>query len=166
MTSTALVPATVAAICLLGACSTSAPPGARAPQVGQLPCEDGDAWQDELRLLDASTLLKVEPTTWVDMCSGAAQVTGTRLLLRRPEASSQRLARMLQCSSARVRIGQADPSQIADGRLRLPEGWVDIDVKPEAGHYAVRLSAENVAKNLQLLRQATAFALGLRPAGP
>jgi hypothetical protein len=134
--------------------------------VGQRGCEDAGAWQDELGLLDARTLLKVEPTTWVDMCSGAAQVTGTRLLVRRSEASSERLSRLLQCSSARVLVGEVDRSQLGDDRLWLPEGWVDVDVKREAGDYSVRLSAENVAKNLQLLRRATAFARAQHPAFP
>jgi hypothetical protein len=167
MTSSSFVPAAVAA-CLLCACSASPPP--RAARAGQLPCEDAEAWQDELRLLDARTLLKVEPTTWVDMCSGAAQVTGTRLRIRRSEASSERLsprlAQMLQCSSARVLVGEVDRSQLGDDRLWLPEGWVDVDVKREAGDYSVRLSAENVAKNLQLLRRATAFARAQHPAFP
>jgi hypothetical protein len=157
MTGSASMSAAVAA-CLLCACSSIDPPRAPAAKVGLLPCEDAQAWQDELNLLDAGTLLKVEPTTWQDTCNGAFTITGTRFLVRSPEASSEKLAKLLQCPSGRVLVGEVDSAQPAGGGLQLPEGWVDIDVKREAGHYAVRLSAANVAKNIQLLHRATAFA--------
>jgi hypothetical protein len=159
----ALVPAIVAAACLLGACGGGVAP--RVPAGPVEPCRDGHAWQDELRMLDAKAVLNVEPTYWRDACSGAAQVTGTRLFVRRPEPSSERLSHLLHCGGVRVWVGAGDGAQPAGGRLELPEGWVDIDVNREAGEYVVWLSAENVRKNLELLRRATAFA-GAKRHGP
>jgi hypothetical protein len=155
MKPSALVVAAVATASFLGACAESSPPSV--PAASMDPCRDGAAWQEELAALDANAVLKIEPTHWFDTCSGAAQVTGTRLLMRRPEASTERLSRMLRCSSARVRVGNGDGSRLPDGRLQLPEGWVDIDVTREAGDYSVRLRAESVPKNIELLRRATAF---------
>lgn len=162
MTGSGFVPAAVAA-CLLCGCSAVEPPRAPAARVVQRPCEDAQAWQDELGQLDAATLLKVEPTTWQDTCNGAFTVTGTRMLVRPQAASSERLAKLLQCPSERVLVDAAPP---AGGGLWLPEGWVDIDVQRDADHYAVRLSAANVAKNIQLLHRTTEFARARRSAGP
>jgi hypothetical protein len=87
-----------------------------------------------------------------DTCSGTAQVAATNLLLRRSEApSAQRLNRLLACSSARILV-----SYPPDGIL--PDGLVEIDVRPDAGNYAVTLRADSVAKNVQLLRRAKALA--------
>jgi hypothetical protein len=162
----AFVAAAVAAQ-LLGACATSRPVRTPSPGGAPLSCEDARAWQDALRTLDTTTLLTVEPTTWVDTCSGAAQVTGTRVRIRGSEASSNRLsgrlASLLECPNARVRVEPADTSQPGSDRLWLRAGWVDIDVKREAGNYSVRLSAESVSKNLQLLRAATAYAHAQHP---
>jgi hypothetical protein len=109
-------------------------------------------------MLDPKAVLRVRPTHWQDTCSGAVQVTGTKLLVRPPEASSARLAHLLHCSGTRVWVAPGDGAPPAGGKLQLPEGWVDIDVKPEAGDYSVWLSAETTRKNLDLLRRATAFA--------
>jgi hypothetical protein len=134
---------------LLGACAESFPKSVPPGRVEL--CQDGDAWQDELAALPATSVVKVEPTHWVDMCAGASQLSGTRLLIRRPE--TERLSHMLHCGRTRVRVGQAAGSH-AEGHLQLPEGRMDIDVTREAGAYSVWLSAETVTKNLELLRRA------------
>jgi hypothetical protein len=151
-----LVLAALANASLLGACTESLPQGGSSGRVD--PCEDGRAWQDELGALDADAVQRVEPTYWVDTCAGAAQVTGTRLLIRLQGTSTERLTHMLQCSNVRMQVGK-DDGHGGEGHLRLPEGSMDVDVKREAGAYSVWLSAGNVTKNLELLRRAkTAFA--------
>jgi hypothetical protein len=141
---------------LLGACAENIPPGGSSGRVDL--CEDGPAWQAELGALDANSVLKVEPTYWVDTCNGAAQVTGTRLVIRLHQTSTERLTHMLRCSQTRMHLGK-DDGRAAQDHLWLPEGWVDVDVTREAGAYSVWLSAESVTKNLELLRRTkTAFA--------
>jgi hypothetical protein len=86
-------------------------------------------------------------------------VSGAKLLIRPPDGlSSERLAGILQCHSAKVQLGQVDVSRFADDPYRLPDAWVDNDVKPEGGNFAVTLSSDTVAKNLQVLERASAFA--------
>jgi hypothetical protein len=156
-----LMLASLANASLLGACATSLPPGGAPGRVDL--SEDGHAWQDELAALDASAVVRVEPTYWVDTCAGASQVSGTRLLIRLRGTSTERLTRILGCSRVRVQVGRDDGAR-AEGHLQLPEGWVDVDVTREIGAYSVWLSAESVTKNLELVRRAkTAFAHAAEP---
>ena len=41
--------------------------------------------------------------------------------------------------------------------LWLPDGWLDIEVKPEGGNFRVTLSAESVPKNIQLFHRTADF---------
>jgi hypothetical protein len=101
-----------------------------------------------------TVVLGVEAHYWRNTCDGTAQVMGTRVLLRRPEDSSRAaLSRMLQCGGSRVFLGQAYPSQPSTSLLWLPDGWLDIEVKPEGGNFLVTLSADSVAKNIQLFQR-------------
>jgi hypothetical protein len=40
----------------------------------------------------------------------------------------------------------------------LPDAWVNIDVRPEQGNFAVTLSADSVHDNLQVLGRAHHYA--------
>ena len=158
--------AAVAVVCMLCACSQNVPAITARAKIEAPSCADASAWQDDLMRLEANSLLRVEPTYWVDTCSGAAQVTGVKLHVRPTERGwSGSFRRVLQCSSARVRVGQVDRSRPRDDSLWLPEGWVDIEVQREDAHFSVWLSADSVAKNLQLLRRITALASARRSAG-
>jgi hypothetical protein len=87
------------------------------------------------------------------------RVNGATLVISAPEGvSADKLAQLLQCHSAAVLLGQIDRSKFFDDPTWLPNAWLDIDVKPEGRNFAVTLSANTVAKNLQVLQRATAFA--------
>ena len=145
---------------LLSACAARLAPTAKATQVEQTECSNETA-QDDLRLLQTAKVLRAEPiygkihTNTTD----EERVNGATLIIRPPEGvSTDRLAQMLQCHSAGVLLGQVDRSKFPDDPYWLPNAWLDIDVKPEGRNFAVTLSANTVAKNLQVLQRATAFA--------
>ena len=145
---------------LLSACAGRVPPTAQAAQVEQAQCSNA-ASQDDLQLLQAARVLKAEPI-YSQMHSNTADgelVSGATLLISAPEGvSADKLTHILQCHSAAVLLGQLDRSKFAEDPTWLPNAWLDIDVKPEGGNFAVTLSANTVARNLQVLKRATAFA--------
>jgi hypothetical protein len=145
---------------LLSACAARIPPTARAAQVEQAECANGTP-QDDARVLQSAKVLKAEPIYARVHTNNTDEelVSGARLVIRAPEGvSAERLTRMLQCHSAAALLGQIDDSKLADDPTWLPNAWLDIDVKPELGNFAVTLSANSVARNLQVLHRATAFA--------
>jgi hypothetical protein len=145
----------------LSACAMNAPPTAKAAEVERTQCADNGAAQDDIRLLQATTVLKAEPIySRIHTNTGEEKrVSGATLLIRPPSgATADRLAAVLQCHSARVLLGQVDRSQFADDPYWLPDAWLDINVTPEAGNFAVTLQADSVAKNIEVLSRATAFA--------
>jgi hypothetical protein len=150
------------AVCVLAACATGVPPSAQAAKVERIQCSDPTAQHDDVRLLRTTTVLKAEPI-YSHVISGRNnaedRVSGAKLLVRPPEGvSAERMTRVLQCHSARVLLGQIDRAQFPDDPYVLPDAWVDIDVKPEAGNFAVTLQSDSISRNLQVLSQATAYA--------
>jgi hypothetical protein len=146
---------------LLGACAVGVPPETRAARVEQNQCADARSAADDVRLLESTTVLKAEPVYSRLHTNGNEEdrVSGARLLIRAPEGvTADRMAQVLQCHSARLLLGQIDRTQLADDPYWLPDAWLDIDVTPEGGHFAVTLRADSVAKNLKVLNRATAFA--------
>lgn len=146
---------------LLGACAVGVPPQTKAARVERSQCADGPSAADDVRLLQSTTVLKAEPIYSRIHTNGNEEdrVSGARLLIRAPEGvSADRMAQLLQCHSARLLLGQIDRTQLVDDPYWLPDAWLDIDVAPEAGRFAVTLRADSVAKNLQVLNRATAFA--------
>jgi hypothetical protein len=142
-------------------CTVNVPPAARAAQVEHAQCAGAKTAQDDLRLLEATTVLKAEPLYSRVHTNGNDEdrVSGAKLLIRPPPGiSADRLGLVLQCHSARALLGQVDKSQVPDDPYWLPDAWVDIDVTPEAGNFAVTLRADSVSRNLQVLNRATAFA--------
>jgi hypothetical protein len=123
-------------------------------RVARSPCKDPKSWRDNLQILQPNNVLGVEAHYWRNTCDGTAQVMGTRVLVRRPEDSSlAALSWMLQCGGSRVFLGAADPSQSSTGPRWLPDGWLDIEVKPDGGNFVVTLSADSVPKNIQLFHR-------------
>jgi hypothetical protein len=145
---------------LLSACAGKMPATAKAAQVEQAECSSGVA-QNDLQLLQAAKVLKAEPIYARIHTNNTEEnrVNGARLVISAPGGvSAERLTQMIQCHSAAVLLGQIDRTQFANDPTWLPNAWLDIDVKPEAGNFAVTLSANTVARNLQVLQRATAFA--------
>jgi hypothetical protein len=87
------------------------------------------------------------------------RVNGAKLLVRPPSGvSAEQLTRILQCHSARVLLGQLNSSAVPNDPYWLPDRWVNIEVKPENGNYAVTLSADSVRDNLQVFGRANQYA--------
>lgn len=157
----------VAGIASLCACSESVPFPVRAARVEQRECAGTEA-QDDLRALEAMTVVSAQSKCQENYCSGGKQVFGVKLVLRQPAGvSAEQLARTLRCHNASVFLGRVDASQLPDDPYWLPDSWVDIDVRAEAGMLVVTLVGDTVEQNIRLLRRATAFAAahGPRP-GP
>jgi len=159
----------IGAASLASACSVSVPPTSRAAAVEHRQCagSEGSQQQDDIRLLQATTVLGAEPlySHMHTNTNDEERVSGAKLIIRPPQGvSADRLAALLQCHSARLLLGQVDRSQLPDDPYWLPQAWVDIDVTPQAGNFVVTLSADSVSKNLQVLQRATAFADAHRPA--
>jgi hypothetical protein len=146
---------------LLSACAANMRPTSRATQLEQAECSTTVAGQDDLRLLQTAKVLKAEPIySMMHTATGDEdRVSGARLVITPPEGvSAERLTQMLRCHSAEVLLGQVDRSKFPDDPYWLPNAWLDIDVKPEGANFAVALSSNTVARNLQVLRRANAFA--------
>lgn len=168
MRQTMLGLAAVGALSAGVGCASSVPPSAKAAQVEQMQCPDPSAQQDDLRLLQGTTVLRAEPI-YAHVLTGKNdsedRVGGAKLIIRPPEGvSPERMTRILQCHSARALLGQVDPSQLPGDPYVLPDAWLDIDVKPEAGNFSVTLQSDSVSKNIQVLSQATSYAGAHRPA--
>lgn len=147
--------------CVVSGCSVGVQPRAKAAQVAQTQCADARTSQDDMRLLQTTTVLSAQPVyAHVHTSTNEEErVSGAKLLIRPPDGvSAERLAGILQCHSARVLLGQVDMSRFADDPTWLPDAWVDIDVKPEGGNLAVRVTADRVPENLALVHRAMAFA--------
>jgi hypothetical protein len=162
MRSSLCVLAALGGTCLaVGCVSSSVPPAAKAAQVEQLQCEPGAGAQD-LRLLQTTTVLKAEPI-YSHVRSGnnnsEERVNGAKLVIRPPDGvTAEHLTRILQCHSARALLGQIDRSQFPDDPYWLPNSWLDIEVKPEDGNFAVMMSAQNIPDNLHVYGRVIAFA--------
>jgi hypothetical protein len=135
-------------------CAEHPPATISTAPVALSPCKDAQSWRDQLQILQPNTVLGVEAHYWRNTCDGTAQVMGTRVLLRRPEAPSlAALSWMLRCGGSRVFFGAADPSRSSTGPRWLPGGWLDIEVKPDGGNFVVTLSADSVPKNIELFHR-------------
>jgi hypothetical protein len=155
------VPTAAAIVCLTCACSESVSDRARVVSGRPLECAEVETWPDELRTLTSGAVREVERHYIVDTCSGTAQVSGIRLLVPRPQgATSERWNRWRRCPSQRVFVTDASPSDSARGHFWIPNGWLDIEVKPSGADLAITLSAESLSKNVQLFRRTAAFMRG------
>ena len=153
----------ISAVMTVSICASTCT-GIRSPHtsgapIAKTPCEDAAAWQDNLRILQPTTALKVEAHYTRNTCDGTTQVIGTRVLLRSPQDSSRAaVSWMLQCRASRVFLGEDDRSVRPASSWWLPPGWLDIEVKPEGGDLIVTLSADSVPKNIELFRRTAELA--------
>jgi hypothetical protein len=162
MNKLSLVVVAAGLACVATSCAERVAPTAKAASVEQLQCDRGAVSGDDVRLLQATTVLAAHPL-YSHVISGKNdsedRVIGARLTVRPPEGvSSERLTRVIQCHSARALLGQVDPAAFANDPYWLPDAWLDIQVVPENGNYEVVLRADNIPDGLQVLHRATAFA--------
>jgi hypothetical protein len=154
-------------------CATITPPAARAAGVERVQC-DAAATNDGERILRSTTVLRSDPI-YTHMITGnnnsEDRVAGAKLLVRPPDGvTAELMVRTLQCHSARVLLGQVSGALVPNDPYWLPDAWVDIDVKPEDGNFAVTLSSDSIRDNLALLGRARHYAsdhaLATEPALP
>jgi hypothetical protein len=141
------------------ACTSVPLPTARAAGLEKLDRCAGT--QDGLELLRSTTVLRIDPiySHVLTTNNGEERVNGAKLLVQPPTGmSTDQMDRILECHSAAVLLGQVSGSAIPSDPYWLPNSWVNIDVKPEGGNFAVTLMADTVRDNLQVLRRASRYA--------
>jgi len=148
------------ALVIAPACTSAPLPEARA--VGLERLDQCVGTQDGLELLRSTTVLRLDPiySHVLTTNSGSEQrVNGAKLLVVPPQGmSTSQMDRILECHSAAVLLGKVSSAAIPSDPYWLPNSWVDIDVKPEGGNFAVTLTADTVRDNLQVLRRASHYA--------
>jgi hypothetical protein len=140
----------------------SVAPQTKATEVEQLQCEPSSSDEIEQRLLAGMTVLSVQPIYSLihNATTGTEKrVSGTKLIIRPPEGiDPPRVLRILQCHSARAVLGHLDRLRYRDDPFWLDGAWLEIDVEPEAGNLAVKVAADDIPKNLAILKRARTFA--------
>jgi hypothetical protein len=153
---------------LVAACASTVPPAAKAAEVERVQCDSGAVARSDLAVIRSVLVIDAEPL-YSYMASNAGDnngkvVDGAKIVVRPPEGvSAEHLSRILQCHSAQVLLGEQ--GKVVADPFWLPGTWLNIDVKPEHGNYAVTLEADTVADNLKLAAHATAFAKAQAVAG-
>jgi hypothetical protein len=140
------------------ACSSAPRPAARAAGVERVQCDPSATAQDDV--VRSMRVIAVEPIYSHVASTGQSEerVTGAKLVVRPPQGmTADRMTRVLQCHSARVLLGQA-ASKDANDPTFLPDRWVNIEVTPENGNFAITLSSESVGDNLQVYGRANHYA--------
>jgi hypothetical protein len=152
----------VSAIPLFCACSTTLPAIDTASRVEEVQCGSGSAEAADIRLVQQAVVLKAEPLYSHVMTGGNGaeeRVDGAKLVIRPPEGvSAERMTRIIQCHSAQALLGKIDRSAFPDDPFWLPNTWVSVEVRPEAGHYAVVLEANDLPTNIELAHRVIAYA--------
>jgi hypothetical protein len=150
----------VGVLSLTSACASSPVPATKAAGVEQLQCDASVSAKDSL--VRSTRVLVVEPIYSHSMTSknnSEERVSGAKLLIRPPAGvSAEDMTRILQCHSARELLGKLNPDAVKNDPFWLPDAWVNIDVKPENGNFAVTLSADSVHDNLEVFGRANHYA--------
>jgi hypothetical protein len=156
-----MLSALVVGLCATSACASSPPPEARAASVERVQCEPTATGSDADRLIRSTTVIAVEPIYSDIITSNTSEkrVAGAKLVVRPPPGvTADQMTRLLQCHSARVLLGQVSASAIANDPYWLADRWVDIQVTPEDGNFAITLSADSVRDNLKVYSRASRYA--------
>jgi hypothetical protein len=151
--------ATVAAISLVGACTGQPRATVQAAGVERMQCDSSSTSQDGV--VRSIAVLHVQPLYSHVRTGNTSEerVNGANLLVRPPKGvSADQLTRILQCHSARALLGQLNSNAVPNDPYWLPNTWVNIDVKPKNGNFAVSVSADTVRDNLQLYGRANHYA--------
>jgi hypothetical protein len=161
MPRTMLSALVVVGLCATSACASSPPPQARAASVERVQCEPTATGSDTDRLIRSTTVIAVEPIYSDIITSNTSEkrVAGAKLVVRPPPGvTADEMTRLLQCHSARVLLGQVSGSAITNDPYWLADTWVDIQVTPEDGNFAITLSADSVRDNLKVYGRASRYA--------
>lgn len=147
---------------LMFACETGVPAATTAASVEQLQCDSIVTSPELTHLLQATAVLYVKPIyhhILVNPNNAEDRVGGAKLVVRPPSGvSAEELTRILQCHSARVLLGKVSPDDIPDDPYCLADRWLDIQVTPENGNFAVTVEADSVHDNIEVLGRATRYA--------
>jgi hypothetical protein len=141
------------------ACTSAPPPAARAAGVERF--DQCAGTESGVALLRSTTVLRMEPIySLVSAKDGSEnRVSGAKLLVQPPQGlSANQMDRILQCHSAAVLLGHVSGAAVPNDPYWLPDSWVNIDVKPEGGNFAVTLTADSVRDNLRVLGRASHYA--------
>jgi hypothetical protein len=150
-------------VLLLGSgCAEGQPPRSTAANVERMQCDGSASPQAELALLQSTTVLRVEPLyshVATSNNNSEERVNGAKLVVRPPKGvTADQMTRILQCHSARVLLGQVDSAAVPNDPYWLPDRWLNIDVKPDNGNFAITVSADTVHDNLRVFGRATHYA--------
>jgi hypothetical protein len=144
------------------ACQTSVPPATAAASVEQEQCDSRVTAPAATQLLQAHAVLRIVPLyshIIVNPNNAEERPAGAKLVIRPPTGvSAEELTRILQCHSARVLLGKVSPIDIPDDPYFLADTWLDIQVTPENGNFAVTVRADSVHDNIEVLGRATRYA--------
>jgi len=139
-------------------CAAAPRPAAVAAGVERVQCDRASASQDEL--VRSIQVISVSPLYSHVMTSNTAEdrVAGAEIIVRPAQGvSAEQLTRALQCHNARVVLGQI-ASKDPNDPYSLPDQWVNIQVKPQNGNFAVTISADSVHENLAVYGRANHYA--------
>jgi hypothetical protein len=146
------------------ACEPEVPPATTAASVEQLQCDSRVTGPAVTQLLQANAVLYIKPLYHhiiVNPNNAEDRIAGAKLVLRPPAGvTAEDLTRILQCHSARVLLGKVSPADVPDDPYWLADRWLDIQVTPENGNYAVTVVADSVHDNIEVLDRATRYAQG------
>jgi hypothetical protein len=136
-------------------------PATQAAQLEGQQCLGSAAPQNEARVLNDMTVLKVSPLyghVHTSPNTYEARVNGATIYVQPPQGvPPEQMAQILQCHSVRELLGQIDQTQALNDPFWLPNSWLDIDVKPELGNYAISISASSVHNGLEVLARANSY---------
>jgi hypothetical protein len=152
----------VGAVAGVAACAANPPATTTAANVEKMQCDGSASPQEELGLLRSTSVLRAEPLySHVSTTNNNSEerVNGALLIVRPPRTvSAEQMTRILQCHSARVLLGKVEKAAVANDPYWLPDTWLNIEVKPSDGNFAVTISADSVHDNLQVFGRATRYA--------
>lgn len=149
-------------LAFLSACETGVPAVTAAASVEQLQCDSRVTSPAMTQLLRANAVLYIRPLYHhiiVNPNNAEDRISGAKLVVRPPTGvSAEEMTRVLQCHSARVLLGKVSPADIPDDPYWLADRWLDIQVTPENGNFAVTVVADTVHDNIEVLDRATRYA--------
>ncbi len=144
------------------ACETGVPPATAAASAEHEQCDSRVTAPAATQLLQANAVLRIQPLYHhiiVNPNNAEERPSGVKLVLRPPAGvTAEELTRILQCHSARVLLGKVNPAEIPDDPYWLADRWLDIQVTPENGNFAVTVRADSVHDNIEVIGRATRYA--------
>jgi hypothetical protein len=147
---------------LTSACASNPPPAAQAAAVVSMQCDSPATEQDAAQILNSAAVLDVKPVySHIGTANNGSEerVSGAKLVVRPPAGvTAEQMTRILQCRSARILLGQMASDAVSSDPYWLPDTWVNIDVKPENGNFAITASADTVHDNLALFGRVKRYA--------